>query len=116
MFKRTTCMCSTRSEMSIGHFWSCGAHTSSSLKHNLLVDTSVQAPIEGEHTSKLCLRELLVCAPQDQKCPYSPSIGACTVSTSKLCLRELLVCAPQDQKCPCSPSIGACTVSTSKEL
>jgi hypothetical protein len=54
--------------------------------------------------SKLCLRELLVCAPQDQKCPCSPSIGACTdVSTSKLCLRELLVCAPQDQKCPCSP-------------
>ena len=25
------------------------AHTSSSLKHNLLVDTSVQAPIEGEY-------------------------------------------------------------------
>jgi hypothetical protein len=57
-----------------------------------------------------------VCAPQDQKCPYSPTIGACTdVSTSKLCLRELLVCAPQDQKCLYSPTIGACTdISTSK--
>ena len=32
-----------------------------------------------------------VCAPQDQKCPYSPTIRACTdVSTSKLYLRELL--------------------------